>query len=91
MVGNERGLFFLQILNIGHLVSVSLKTNKDLIGIGIKTSSVLLSDINYINAGSDSSIFYQFFLLILKQVLPAAMNLWCKEIMGTLHSLWKKS
>lgn len=38
-----------------------LKKNGDLIGLRIKTLSVLLSDINYINTGSDTLIFHQFF------------------------------
>lgn len=38
-----------------------LKINRDLIGLGIKTLNVLLSDIIYINTGSDTGIFDQFF------------------------------
>lgn len=38
-----------------------LKTSRDLIGLGIKTLSVLLPDIHYINPGSDTVIFDQFF------------------------------
>lgn len=56
--------FSMQNTDIVYLVQY-LKKNRDLIGLRVRILSVLLSDIKYINAGSNTLISYLFGFLVI--------------------------